>query len=500
MPKNSAAPLRIAPRTSLRKLFVAFTAALISTAPLTAQISFTPPVSITAGDDAFGNRSPRLALNQAGDPMIFWIKTGFVDKFYLSTYSGGEFSEPAQIPLDGLNPDIWGGSLGPKIAAAAGHVYITFEIYGQAIYVVHSPDDGATWDVPVAAFTPPSGRKATIPTVAVDVTGQPFIAYVNTNNLEADAYYGLVRSEDFGATFFPEVDASESAPLEVCECCDGHIEVADNGDVYVGFRNNNENVRDCWLVRSTDGGTTFDEAFDMDQTDWTLVGCPSNGPDFYTANGDVHMAHYSGDGADGAGVYYSTLDQGALTAGATAFAPTSDESSSAQNRPKIAGDESNIAFVWQENYGGSPEIAVMASATGVDGLGTDVVRITDLPGSQTFPNILYANGSFHVVYEDTPSETVYYQEVNVGANSVESANGAVVEVFPNPASERLTVVLPHSGPAQISMSNLQGQVLFSKSVLTAQCDIPVDQVAAGVYSLSISTKAGEQNIRVIVAH
>ena len=50
--------------------------------------------------------------------------------------------------------------------------------------------------------------------------------------------------------------------------------------MYIAFRNNDNNLRDIWLTRSTDGGDSFSSAFDVDETDWIVSACPSNGPHF----------------------------------------------------------------------------------------------------------------------------------------------------------------------------------------------------------------------------
>ena len=298
---------------------------------ISAQTIISEPLSVTNLDDSYGRKSPKIAVNAAGEIMVFWMRTGS-EAFFISTLINGVFSTPVQIPFGGINPNLWSGSLGPNMASEGDDVYVTFEVYGDAIYVSHSSDAGETWGDPVAAFVPPQGRKATIPVIAVDADGQPYVAYVNTNNSEADAYYGMVRSTDFGETFLAEVDVSiESDGDEVCECCNGHIDVADNGDVYVAFRNNDNNLRDIWLTRSIDGGDTFTSAFDIDETDWNVSACPSNGPHFTIVNDEVVTAFFSGTGSDGSGAYYSTFDSGSSTAGSTSSVPLTDVTSISQN-------------------------------------------------------------------------------------------------------------------------------------------------------------------------
>ncbi len=459
-----------------------------------AQFTISEPVSVTDGDDGFGYQNPRLAQNASGEPIVFWLPTSS-ESFFISTLSNGDFSDPAQIPFNGLDPDLWGGSLGPNMAANGDHVYVTFEVYGQAIYVSHSGDGGLTWDAPVEAFVPPTGRKATIPIIAVDSDGQPYVAYVNTNNSEQDAYYGLVKSLDFGATFSDEVEASSASNEEVCECCNGHIAVADNGDVYVSYRNNEANLRDIWLAKSTDGGNTFESAYDVDETDWTLNGCPSNGPHFAFAGDQIVTSFYSGVGPEGSGVYSSTFDMLQSTVGSTNAVPASDISSGGQNRPRIVASGDTLAIVWQETFQGSSEIGMSISTTGASGLTMDAFRLTDESTTQRYPDVLLAGGSFHVVYEDPSSGTVMYQEVSFGSVDLEESSNTQFTIGPNPCSDYV-IIQNENYPYQLTLTNQLPQVVVSRTVNSPSYQLNVNNYPSGIYYLNM--KNGETSNRTIL--
>lgn len=455
---------------------------------VTAQINISEPISVTNMDNTFGNKSPKIAMNGAGEIMVFWMRTGN-EAFYINTLSNGIFSEPVQIPFGGLNPNLWGGSLGPNMAAYGDDVYVTFEVYGDAIYVVHSSDAGASWSDPVAAFVPPSGRKATIPIIAVDVNGQPYIAYVNTNNAEADAYYGMVLSTDFGATFFPEVDVSaQSAGDEVCECCNGHIDIAENGDIYVSFRNNDNNLRDNWLARSTDGGDTFSSAFDVDETDWTINACPSNGPHFSIVEGEVVIAFYSGVGSDGSGVYYSSFDTQNSIAGPTYNLPMTDENASGQNRPKTAGSGDTLAVVWQESVDGSIEIGMSMSMSGASGLSADPFRLTNNSYTQKYPDVLFSGSKFHVVYEDTQSGTVMYQKTSFGTVGIKDLENLVFQMGPNPCEGSLNIQLESSEPKEIIIFDAIGRPVHKEIITDIRLKLDLSGLKPGIYTVSLDGK------------
>ncbi len=468
---------------------------LTSIVETSAQITISEPISVS--DNSYGYKSPRLGLNASGQPLVFWARPGGVDALFISTLADGNFSTPTQIPLDGLNPNLWGGSLGPNMAAQGDDVYVTFEVYGQAIYVSHSGDGGLTWELPVEAFVPPVGRKATIPIIAVDSGGQPYVAYVNTNNAEEDAYYGLVKSDDFGATFSAEVDASSASNEEVCECCNGHLAVTENGDIYVAYRNNEANVRDIWLAKSTDGGVSFDSAYDIDETDWILSGCPSNGPHFTFSNDQVVATFFSGMGTAGSGVYYSTFDMEESMIGATVGVPASDESSGGQNRPRITASGDTLGIVWQETFAGSTEIGMSVSTSGVSGLTSEAFRLTDALTTQQQPDVLFAGGSFHVVYEDPDNGTVTYQEVSFGGVGTEELTTTPFTFGPNPASGRV-VVQTSDFPYALTITNHLGQFVSNHNIDSARFELDLTVYPEGLYMLHFEGKTSRSSSRLIL--
>ena len=451
-----------------------------------AQLIVSEAISVTNLDDSYGRKSPKIAVNAAGEIMVFWMRTGSNESFFISTLINGEFSPPVHIPFGSLNPDLWSGSLGPNMAAHGDDVYVTFEVYGDAIYVLHSSDGGITWNDPVAAFTPPSGRRATIPVIAVDDQAQPYIAYVNTNNAEADAYYAMVRSSDFGETFLEEVDVSvESAGAEVCECCNGHIDIADNGDVYVSFRNNDANLRDIWLAKSSDGGLSFTSAFDVDETDWIINACPTNGPHFAIVDSEIIFAFFSGAGAEGSGVYYSTFDTEISIAGATINLPGTDISSSGLNRPRVAGSGDTLAIVWQESFESSLEIAMSVSTTGAEGLSSDPFLLTDLVSSQNYPAILYAGNSFHIVCEDALSGTVMYQEVSFGILGVDKLQKEAFQMGPNPCENTLYIRRETNKASEIYIRNVLGKMVRKTPIVGQDIQLDLSHLSSGLYFVSI---------------
>ena len=472
-------------------------ALMVST--LSAQFSFTSPISITGGDSSFGHRSPKLAVNGQGELLVFWMRTGSNEGFFFSKLTDTGFSAAQQIPFGSLNPNLWSGSLGPGMAASGDHIYVTFEVYGDAIYVIHSGDGGLSWSPPVAAFIPPQGRRATIPVIACDADAQPLIAYVNTNAAEGDAHYGLVRSTDHGATFLPEVTVNEAAAgVEVCECCNGHISADGNGGVYVAFRNNNANLRDIWIAHSEDNGDSFSMAYDMDETDWVSGVCPSNGPHFIVDEDAVTSVFFSAASTWGAGSYISSLDLNQGTVSPTLGLPLADESSTSQNFPRIAGSGDTLMVVWQENHNGSQDIAIATSITGTAGLQNAAIFINENTGSQSYPQILFHEGLFHIVYEDAGQETVMYQGLTPGTVGLTEITSQAMIVYPNPSQGKLYFSEAMSQETLIQIFNLKGQLVQEIVLEAGEASADLSSLRPGYYFVQWQEKEKEIRWKVLL--
>jgi hypothetical protein len=264
--------------------------------------------------------------------------------------------------------------------------------------------------------------------------------------------------------------------------------VADNGDIYVAFRNNENNLRDIWLARSTDGGENFSSAFDVDATNWTAFVCPTNGPHFDIIDNEVVTVFWSGAGFSGNGVYYSVFDTESDIAGPTNDLNVSDASSTNQNRPRIAGVTDTLAIVWQENYSSNTEIAMSVSTSGSSGLNTESFRLAELPSAQRFPSIEYSNGSFHVVYEDSETNTVMYQEVSFSALGLHENPGLEFSMHPNPAQANVEIRHIENAPLDFQIIDMQGRGVYKGTIRQQSKVIDLQLLTPGLYQVILSNE------------
>jgi hypothetical protein len=402
-------------------------------APLHAQ----NPVFIPSGEpievapSSFGNKAIRMAMNGAGEPVIAFGTNGHL---YVTKWDGaaGGFGEPVEIDAD--ENVFMSDAEGPRMASQGNYIVLTYQLSGQwatGARSVHSTDGGVTWSEPVA-MAPNASVDHFMPCVGIDDAGNPF-AGVKVGNNPATIYEGILRSEDAGMTWLDAVNASAPADGEaVCECCPSQPFWAE-GRYYDLVRNNNNNVRDFWLMSSVDGIAWYG-ALDVDPLDWMISSCPESGPAVTGPVGDgtYLVAFMSAAGASGQSrVHVSHVDLWANDGiGAwelTEPVTVSQFDNATQNVPVLAqwngGDEPLVALAWEQNTAGYD--VQLALSQGENVSLTDVAQnLTDgWSGQHRRPVIGFSTGDaeepiLHVAWQHSASGTVHYMTGTVGEPSI----------------------------------------------------------------------------------
>jgi hypothetical protein len=76
----------------------------------------------------------------------------------------------------------------------------------------------------------------------------------------------------------------------------------------------------------------------------------------------------------------------------------------------------------------------------------------------------------------------------------EEINEENIQVFPNPATDQITVVSNKMSELKVVMRNMWGETVFSKNFSNHSITIPVSEMSAGLYIVQV----GNQNFKVII--
>lgn len=459
---------------------------------------------IEVAPSSFDDKSPKVAVLSDGTPAVIWGKASTI---YFSKMEGSEFNAPVIINTNGITPDIYSFG-GIDLATSGDKVFIVYEDFNTGVHLVRSEDAGQTFELPVSVFDPPAGLWATLPSVGTDDLGNPLVSVIRETTSETQGRYIFMRSDDGGLTFTMPTVASEPAAGEyVCECCPSDI-FSKGNDVFLVFRNNNNNLRDMWVSRSTDGGLNFTQATDVDDTDWVISACPISGPKIAALAGDSLITAWKSGASNNNRVSFSTLNSTTMEKGWEFQFPQTN-TNSGQDAPDIAGSNDTIGIVWQETGFGinSTDLLFAFSKNGATGLVNNFANITAAPGVQRNPSLVYDNGVFHLVYSNA-SGGVSYQKGTV------SEINSTVAVFENKLSFTIIsqpiigheIIVQNNGElineAVFILSNLAGQkikeikytTIFSGEKITFN----TGDITAGVYLLQAFAKNKNWSEKIII--
>ena len=484
--------------------FIFYSLLFLGCSDLLAQvgIQWSAPVDISVTS---GNKSPVVGVLQDGSPALIW---GNGSTILFTKMVDGAFITPIPLSTGSNTPNIYSFG-GIDMAIKDNQIYIVYENFNDGVFIIKSADGGESFQAPVNVYDPVPGKWATLSSVAIDDTGNPLVSVILENTNETQGQYIMMRSSDAGATFSPPVVASEPADGDyVCECCPSDI-YTQGDDVWLIFRNNDNNLRDMWVTKSDDNGDTFDQGVDVDDTDWVINACPISGPKMAPLAGDSLMTIWKSGGSGSVRVSISTLNAVTMEKGFEMTLPQTNMNA-LQDGPNIAGSQDTIGIVWEENGFGANGVDLMfaLSINGSSGLLTNMANITEAPSSQKFPSLIFANGVFHLLH--TNGSGLQYRSGLVSdmvAVNQTIQNTPCLELLENPSAAG-TIKIRNTCQTEEFYFNAQLSDLSGKIVRTwnnnifnnsDELNFDVPEVAAGLYLFSLTSKNGFWSQKVMIS-
>jgi hypothetical protein len=103
-------------------------------------------------------------------------------------------------------------------------------------------------------------------------------------------------------------------------------------------------------------------------------------------------------------------------------------------------------------------------------------------GSQSNPDLVFADGVFHFVYQNSYTGGVTYRTAIVSGVGVNEVN-KTISIFPNPAVNE--IVLEGVSNSRVQIINQLGEVVLSKNVYTEKESIDCSQFVSGTYFIQV---------------
>ncbi|MCC7467512.1 MAG: T9SS type A sorting domain-containing protein [Saprospiraceae bacterium] len=430
--------------------------------------------------------APRISFLQNGTPVVTWgTSASSTSQIWCSRFENGGFTAPAPVVQSPNSPILFGFG-GYDMAIYGNKIFVVFEQLAGGIWCVSSSDGGQSFGTAVLVQAPISGGYATISSITTDDNGNPIISYIREKN---GAVYEVRKSTDGGLSFGDPVIANAPAPGgAVCECCSADM-LTSGDSVWIVFRNNDQNIRDIWISRSTDLAASFDIAADIDETDWQVNTCPISGPRMARmadSIAGVWMSQASGT----ARVYANTLHAGKMTVGPQMEFLTDGGVTVPQTFPDIAAEDDTVGIVFLEK---SREIVFFHTTTGMGNFQQPGIRIAKPNHTLQWPTLGFHEGAFHLVYVDATADLVLYRRGTLlSTNStVEPTQEGQIQIFPNPAPDGSFQILCREGMVEeLMLWNLLGQCVHHWRGLENNPILTLTGTLPGIYTIRVKHSGG----------
>ncbi len=435
--------------------------------------------------------APRITFLADGTPLATWGTSGSPARIWCARYENNAFSTPVSVVQSTIQPALFGFG-GYDVAVSGTQVFVVFENTQQGILLSKSTDGGLSFEPPVTVQAAVPGGYNTLASIVIDGTGNPVISYIFEKN---GATYQVKRSTDGGQTFLDAVVGNAPSPGGmVCECCTADM-LASGDSIWMVYRNNNQNLRDIWVSRSTNLAASFDTAADVDSTDWVLSFCPIAGPRMARA-GDSLVTVWT-SGASGKGrIYLSTLHAGSMQFGdQIAFPAQLDLNVQSQADITASGDTIGLVFVEK-----SREIYFHYSISGSKGLKSNSAVFKDGTHTLQYPSINFRNGVFHLVYADPTSDKVLYRRGVITQSSPgrEPTKSVGFELYPNPGNGLASIKTGGELIQAVMVTDVHGKLVQQREITSNENpDINLEGYPDGLYFVHLKIQGNWRQARLL---
>jgi len=133
----------------------------------------------------------------------------------------------------------------------------------------------------------------------------------------------------------------------------------------------------------------------------------------------------------------------------------------------------------------------------------DSTWVWNLDIGQSSPELLTKNAS----YTYPPSDTIYHPKLTINGgfslgcsdetswnihlpppvSGIEQTNWDNIDIYPNPFSEQVIIDGLDNQLTRLSLTNLQGQVIYSQEITSSMIILPTEQLSKGLYILSLQS-------------
>ena len=319
--------------------------------------------------ESANQKYPELVSTDDGTLHLVWFKELGSNKNIMYSKSiddGMTFSDPIQINQNS-NSIVAYAQSGPKIKFRGNElltIYMDHRSGLTNIYMNYSLDNGITWSEDLLISDQSYLQAYTDYEVAPDGTIHLIYYSYNANYSFNSVRYSMAQSGSFN--FSPSIAVGITTDSqEPCDCCQPDLEISDNGDIYLAYRNNINDIRDTYIAIKPNGSNSFNQPIRASFHNDYNNHCPSSGPSIEIENNMIALSYRVSDDA----ISYIDYSDITILSFNNAVSINSPEGSS--NFSDIVLNEEYIHVGWIDYETGNPDVLY-----GVNQIGTgDIINI-----------------------------------------------------------------------------------------------------------------------------
>ncbi len=365
---------------------------------------------------------PYGAFDSNGVFHLVWVNVSnsHKDVYYARSINEGfSFSEPVRINSHASTVVAYVQS-GPKLVIRGEEIIVVFmddRTGYTSVYINVSTDAGMSWDDDIRVSDQPYIEAYS--EIGVGIDGKLHLIYYSYNQ---NYSFNSVR---YSTSPSGSIEFSSSVPvgitneeMEPCDCCQPDIVIADNGDLYIGYRNNISNLRLHYIVKKEYGSDSFQEPIPVSYFSDYVSYCPSSGPSLSIENNNIASGFYVSQ-HNNTYVNHASLD----TLIFSEEVNVSPGSGASQNFPFVVLKEFVIHTAWIDYRNGNPDIYYAAMELGGDELVSEQ-RISDdseeSSNVQKDPFLIWGNNELICFWSDNRTGDYQIFMANSGGEQSET--------------------------------------------------------------------------------
>ena len=431
---------------------------------------FGPNVNISEGLGTL-NKRPDIAIDINNTIHVVWVNANDNANLYYSRSEdhGNTFSDPIQVnSVDGHVIEI--SYSGPKIETVGNTIHIVWadqrNDYDQTnIYYSRSLDGGDNWSVEI-----PIGNDQKFnlyPEIATNDNGDIHVIYYSYGQRFLNFQYIFhISSGDTGQTFSDNEIVNNYSSAIPCECCPADILILNDGRKMVGFRDDNEDIRDTYAIYSEPDTTVWENLTRISFDEFEIDYCPSSGPGMSRLGDKVGIAYMAAINNYPKVFLKVSQDDGSSFSDSITVDPNA-ASDIRQDHPQTTITSGNwLHVVWEDQRGGY-DIYYGGMNTSSNAL-TNIQVLNDDGGNATQkqPRIVDDGDFVYIVWSDNRSDGHIYFVTNYDPtagldNDLLPSNFIVKGMYPNPFNRNLVIEfsLQHESTITLSAIDILGRVV-----------------------------------------